>query len=84
MDKVLDHTLVTVHGLKLTPTAVDGVVVGPTPTTTILVEGTPAEVLLDTRSPVTIVSLDFLVKALSFVERNTVTTKLFVTWSLLP
>ena len=65
MDKVLDHTLVTLHGLKSTPAAVDGVVLGPTPTTTILVEGTPIEALLDTGSPVTIVSLDFLVKALT-------------------
>ena len=65
VDKVLDHTLVTLHGLKPTPAAVDGVVLGPTPTTTILVEGTPAEALLDTGSPVTIVSLDFLVKALT-------------------
>ena len=40
-------------------------VLGPTPTTTILVEGTPVEALLDTGSPVTIVSLDFLVKALT-------------------
>ena len=65
VNKVLDHTLVTLHGIKSTPAAVDGVVLGPTPTTTILVEGTPAEFLLDTGSPVTIVSLDFLVKALT-------------------
>ena len=55
----------TLHGLKPTPAAVDGVVLGPTPTTTILVEGTPAEALPDTRSPVTIVSMDFWVKALT-------------------
>ena len=65
MDEGLEHTLVTLHGLKPTPAAVKGVVLGPTPTTTIMVEGTPAEALLDTGSPVTIVSLDFLVKALT-------------------
>ena len=65
VNNVLDHTLVTLHELKPTPAAVDRVVLEPTPTTTILVEGTPAEALLDTGFQVTIVSLDFLVKALS-------------------
>ena len=65
VNKVLDHTLVTLHGIKPTPAAVDGVVLGPTSTTTILVKGTPAEALLGMGSPVTIVSLDFLVKALT-------------------
>ena len=65
VDEVLDRTLVTLHGLKATSSAVEGMVLRPTPTTTILVEGTPAEALLDTGSPVTIISLDFLVKVLT-------------------
>ena len=57
-------TPVTLHGIKSAATDVQGTMLGPTPTTTVLVEGTPAEALLDTGSPVTIVSLDLLVKAL--------------------
>ena len=34
VNKGLDHTLVTLHGLKPTPAAVGRVVLGPTPTTT--------------------------------------------------
>lgn len=65
MDEVLDHTLVALHGIKVTSVAVEGLGLGPKPATTILVQGTPAEALLDTEFAVTIISLDFLVKALT-------------------
>lgn len=65
VNEVLDHTLVTLHGIKATSAAVEGLVLGPTTATPILVQGTPAEALLDTEFTVTIISLDFLVKALT-------------------
>ena len=65
VEQVLNDTLVTLHGVKPTSVEVECVVLGPTPTTTVRVKGMPAEALLDTGSPVTIVSLDFLVKALT-------------------
>ena len=60
----------TLHGVKSAATDVQAAVLGPTSTTTVLVEGTPTKVLLDTGSPVTIVSLDFLVKALTQVKEH--------------
>ena len=63
IDKALDETLVTLHGVE-TATSPEGAQLGPTPFTTVEVEGQPAKTLLDTGSPVSIVSLDFLIKAL--------------------
>ena len=65
VEQVLNDTLVTLRGVKPTSVEVERVILGPTPITTVQIEGMPAEALLDTRSPVTIVSLDYLVKALT-------------------
>ena len=64
VEQALEDTLVTLHGVKPTPQSVQGVL-RPTPTTTVDVEGSPAQALIDTGSPVTIISLEFLVKALA-------------------
>ena len=64
VEQALEDTLVTLHGVKPTQQSVQGVL-GPTPTTTVDVEGSPAQALIDTGSPVTIIALEFLVKALA-------------------
>lgn len=70
VEEVLNSTLVTLHGVQPSPVEAEGAVLGPTLTTTVLVEGTPAEALLDTGSPVTIISLEFLVKPLARGKKN--------------
>ena len=59
----LEGSLVTLHGVKSASQPEEGMM-GPIPTATISVEGRPAKALIDTRSPVTIVSLSFLMNAL--------------------
>lgn len=72
VEDILNDTLVTLYGIKSAAADAQGAVLGPTLTTIILVEGIPAKALLDTKSPVTIVLLDFLVKR-SPNRRSTVT-----------
>ena len=62
VEGILNDTLLTLHDVQPAAADIQGAVLGLTSTTTVLVEGTPAEPLLDNKSPVTIVSLDFLAK----------------------
>ena len=55
---------VTLHGISSSGDAKNGVELGPSITAEVEVEGVPVQALLDTGSPVTIVSLDFLIRAL--------------------
>lgn len=64
MEKAVDKILVTLHGVSPKPGGDHGTL-GPIPTTTIEMEGTPTTAIIDTGSPVSIVSLEALVRALA-------------------
>ena len=64
VEDTLESTLVTLHGVSPVSQPGEGIM-GPIPTVEIEVEGTPATAIIDTSSPVTIVSLEILVKALT-------------------
>ena len=59
----LEESLVTLHGITSSTEETKGIM-GLTYTTTVEVEGHPANTLIDTRSPVTTVSLQFLISTL--------------------
>ena len=59
----LEESLVTLHGITSSTEETKGIM-GPTHITTVEVEGHPAKTLIDTGSPVTIVSLQFLISTL--------------------
>ena len=59
----LEESLVTLHGITSSTEVTKGIM-GPSHTTTVEVEGRPAKALIDTGSPVTIISLQFLISTL--------------------
>ena len=61
LDKVLSQFVTTMH----TITSQQNAQLGLTPTTEVQVEGCPVTALLDTGSPLTIISLDFLLQTLA-------------------
>jgi hypothetical protein len=65
----LDNTLITLHGVEPGEKP-EGSILGPIPTATVSVEGNPAKALIDTGSPVSIISLEFLVKMLASEEEG--------------
>ena len=65
VDRALEETCVTLHGVE-PPTKTDpGDNLGTIPTTEVHIEGVPAKALVDTGSPTTIISLPFLLEVLS-------------------
>ena len=69
IEQALNSTLVTVHGVE-SEVKPEGSILGPIPTTTVMVEGKPAKALVDTGSPVSILSLEFLIKTLPSKEEG--------------
>ena len=63
LEESLSQVAATMH--VLTGKDRDGSSLGPTPTVEVLFEGVPTRALLDTGSPVTIVSLNFVLQALA-------------------
>ena len=55
----------TLHGMELEGEQREAVSLGPMLTTVLTVEGTPVEAMIDTGSPVTVISLEFLLKMLA-------------------
>ena len=74
VDAALDRVSVTMHGLASSPNAGSKFKLGPSLTSRVKVEGVPVEALLDTGAPVTIASLDFIVKALAAQKPEEQTT----------
>lgn len=64
VEDTLESTLITLHGVSPVSSSGQGVM-GPVPTVEIEVEGIPATAIIDTGSPVTIVALELLVRALA-------------------
>jgi len=65
----INKVIVTMHGVTSTD-VLDNVKLGPVLTSTVKVEGEPVEALLDTGSPVTIVSLEWLLQLLARQRRK--------------
>ena len=63
LEESLSQVVATMH--VLTGKDRDGSSLGPTPTVEVLFEGFPTRALLDTGSPVTVVSLSFVLQALA-------------------
>ena len=55
----------TICGVELGGEQREAVSLGPTFTTSLTIEGTPVEAMIDTGSPVTVISLEFLLKTLA-------------------
>ena len=64
LDDALTRVTATMHGI-VTDNSERNAQLGPIPITNVMLEGVETEALLDTGSPVTIVSLPFLLEALS-------------------
>ena len=64
VEEALNMITATMKGITL-PGDQENPLLGPTVTTEVIFEGMPAEALLDTGSPVTIVSLEFALRALA-------------------
>ena len=62
VDEAVERVMGTMHNIKPSKTPHD-VTLGPTPTSQITLDSAPVTALLDTGSPVSIVSLDFYLKA---------------------
>ena len=62
IEDAIEQASATLHGIK--PESIDSEFqLGPTPTSEVSLEGSPTKALLDSGSPVSIVSLDFFIKA---------------------
>ena len=62
VDTAVQEVVATMHGIKPQPTG-PSAELGPTLTREVLLDDVPVQALLDTGSPVSIVSLDFFIKA---------------------
>ena len=62
IEDAVEQAIATLHGIK--PESIDSdFQLGPTPTSEVSLEGSPTKARLDSGSPVSIVSLDFFIKA---------------------
>lgn len=64
VEEALSEVKTTLHGIR-PPESMEGAVLGPTITAEVELEGEPVKALIDTGSPVTIVSLEWLLHALA-------------------
>ena len=69
LDNALTKVTATMHGI-VSENSESNAQLGPTPTAKVKLEGSETEALLDTGSPVTIVSLQFLLEALAKRKRK--------------
>ena len=62
LSDAVDQVVATLHGVE-PQQVMPSVVLGPTPTSEVSLEGVPVKALLDTGSPISIISLEFFLKA---------------------
>ena len=65
LEEAISYTDATIYGVKVEEEQREVVSLGPTFTTILTIEGTPVKAINDTGTPVTVISLEFLLKMLA-------------------